>query len=303
MTRRPIAVLLVVTHLTLAFSGCVSVRATGSHPSAEPGGGVSVQVFANDDAHRQGRPGPAGILGELQRQDGKTWVPVFRSLNPVWTVVGLPPGRYRLRFPARLDDSGNVVRLNEGSTAVAVNDGSVTEVQAVLDHVSTGLVVLGVVTVVAVAVVLAEEGHHHGLPLPPPPPPEIVDLAFHVAVDVAIVAGSSQAAPALPPAVTSHFPASGALVAARRPRIVFAMSEPLRPGDMKGGAVTVLGESSGLIPGQVSYDSEHWWVIWEPRADLGPGDTFHVTLGTDGVEALSGKNLEEPETFTFKTAR
>ena len=62
----------------------------------------------------------------MQRQDGKTWVPVFRSLNPTWTVVDLPPGSYRLRFPARLDEAGNVVRLGDNATGVAVKEGSVT---------------------------------------------------------------------------------------------------------------------------------------------------------------------------------
>ena len=303
MLRRSLAMLLVVAQLALSLSGCVSVKATGSHPAPGPGGGVAVRVFADDGARRDGRPSPAGILGELQRQDGTNWIPVFRSLDPTWTVVGLPAGGYRIRFPARLDESGNVLRLGDNTAGVTVKEGSVTEVQAVLDHVSTGLVVLGVVTVVAIAVILAKEGHDHGLPVPPPPPPWLVDVAFRVAVDVAFTAGASGADRALPLAVTSHFPAAGALVAARRPRVLFAMSQPLRPTDVKGDAVTVLGESSGLIPGQVSYDTEHWWVVWEPRADLAPGDAFHVTLGQDGVEGASGKAMEKPATFTFKTAR
>lgn len=303
MTRRAIAILLVVGQLTLTLSSCVSVKATGSHPAPGPGGGVAVQVFADDDARREGRPSPAGILGELQRNDGRNWVPVFRSLNPTWTVVDLPPGAYRLRFPARLDEAGNIVRLQDNAARVGVKDGSITEVQAVLDHVSTGLVVLGVVTVVAIAVILSKDSHGHGLPVPPPPPPGLVDVVFHVAIDVAFAAGSAESGPAVPPVVTSHFPASGALVAARRPRVLFSMSEPLRANELKGDGVTVLGESSGLIPGQVSYDPEHWWVIWEPQTDLVPGDTFHVTLGQDGVEGTSGKALEKAVSFTFKTAR
>jgi hypothetical protein len=294
--------LLVIGQLTLTLSGCVSVTETGSHPASGAGGGVSVKVFADDGARRDGRPSPPGILGELERQDAKNWAPVFRSLNPTWTVVDLPPGSYRLRFPARLDEAGNVVRLGDKVTDVTVKEGSVTEVQAVLDHVSTGLVVAGVVTVVAIAAILAKEGHH-GLPVPPPPPPGLADVVFHVSIGVTFVAGSSEAGPALPPVVTSHFPTSAALVAARRPRVLFSMSEPLRPTEVKGDGVTVLGEASGLVPGQVSYDPEHWWVVWEPRTDLAPGDTFHVTLGQDGVEGVSGKEMEKAESFTFKTAR
>ncbi|MGD1147535.1 MAG: Ig-like domain-containing protein [Thermoanaerobaculaceae bacterium] len=302
MIRRSLAMLLVIGQLTLTLSGCVSVTETGSHPASGAGGGVSVKVFADDGARRDGRPSPPGILGELERQDAKNWAPVFRSLNPTWTVVDLPPGSYRLRFPARLDEAGNVVRLGDKVTDVTVKEGSVTEVQAVLDHVSTGLVVAGVVTVVAIAAILAKEGHH-GLPVPPPPPPGLADVVFHVSIGVTFVAGSSEAGPALPPVVTSHFPTSAALVAARRPRVLFSMSEPLRPTEVKGDGVTVLGEASGLVPGQVSYDPEHWWVVWEPRTDLAPGDTFHVTLGQDGVEGVSGKEMEKAESFTFKTAR
>jgi len=303
MMRRPIAVFLVVAQLALALSGCLSVRATGSHPAPGPGGGVAVRVFADDDARREGRAAPVGVLGELQRRDGKGWVTVFRSLDPAWTVVGLPRGEYRVRFPARLDDAGNVVRLSESATGVAVDEGAVTEVQAVLSHVSAGLVVLAAVTVVAIVVILTKEGHDHGLPVPPPPPPWLADVAFNVALNIAFVAGTADAVAPPAPAVTSHFPAQGALVAARRPRVIFAMTQPMRPGDVKGDAVAVLGEASGLVPGQVSVDAEHWWVVWEPRADLLQGDTFHVTLVADRLEGASGKEMEKPATFTFKTAR
>ncbi len=302
MTRRAVAVVLVVGQLTLALQGCISVGAAGSHPLAGPGGGVAVTVFQDDSARSEKRPSPAGVLGELERQDGTAWRTVFRSLDPTWTVVGLPPGKYRVRFPARLDDSGNVVRLSDNATEVAVNEGAVTDVNAVLDHVSTGLVILAVITVVVIIYFLAKETHEHGLPVPPPPPPWLADLVFHVGVNISFSTGAGSE-PALPPVVTSHFPAQGALVAVRRPRVIYAMSEPLPPGHLKGDAVAVLGESSGLVPGQVSYDVEHWWVVWTPAADLAPGDTFHVTLARDGVEGPSGKEMESPATFTFKTAR
>ena len=225
-------------------------------------------------------------------------MPVFRSLNPAWTVAGLPPGEYRVRFPARLDESGNVVQLSDKSTTVAVRDGAVTDVRAVLDHVSTGLVVLGVVTVVAIAVILTKETHDHGLPLPPPPPPEL-----HFSINLAASSGCGGAERSLPPAVTSHFPAAGAVVAARRPRLVFSLSQALRPTSLKADGVTVLGEASGLVPGQVSYDAEHWWVVWQPTIGLAPGDTFHITLAQDAVEDLAGHELTAPVTFTLRTAR
>ncbi len=303
MPRRALAVLLAIGQLTLMLSGCMSVRTTGSRPFEGPGGGVSVQVFADDSAHRAGRPGPAGILGEVERRAGGGWVPVFRSLNPAWTVAGLPPGKYRVRFPARLDEAGNVVRLSDKGATVEVKDGAVTDVRAVLDHVSTGLVVLGVVTVVAIAVILTKESRDHGLPLPPPPPPELLNAVFYVSINLAASSGWERAARSLPPVVTSHFPAAGAVVAARRPRVVFSLSEPLRPTSLKAESVSVLGEASGLIPGQVSYDAENWWVVWQPAVGLAPGDTFHVTLAQDAVEDAAGHELTAPVTFSFRTAR
>jgi hypothetical protein len=301
--RRATAVLLVVGQLTLLLSGCLSVRTSGTRPAHGSGGGVSVQVFADDGARRAGRPSPAGILGELEHQDGGAWVPVFRSLNPTWTVAGLPSGSYRLRFPAWLDDGGNVVRLSDDATPVVVHDGAITDVSAVLSHVSTGLIVLAAVTIVAIVVILTKESHDHGLPLPPPPPPALVDAVFYVAINIPIAPGVATPGSTLPPAVTSHFPARDALVAARRPRVLFEMSEPLLPGELSAGAVTVLGEASGLVPGQVSYDGAHWWVVWQPAQDLAPGDTFHVTLAKDGVEDAGRRELAGPVTFTFKTAR
>ncbi len=303
MPRRALAALLAIGQIVLMLSGCMSVQATGTRPLQGPGGGVSVQVFADDSAGRAGRPGPDGILGEVDRRSGRGWVPVFRSLSPAWTVAGLPPGQYRVRFPARLDESGNVVRLSDKSTTVEVREGAVTDVRAVLDHVSTGLVVLGVVTVVAIAVILTKETHDRGLPLPPPPPPELLNAVFYVSINLAASSGWEGAERSLPPAVTSHFPAAGAVVAARRPRLVFSLSEPLRPTALKADGVNVLGEASGLVPGQVSYDAENWWVVWQPTVGLAPGDTFHVTLAEDAVEDAAGHELTAPVTFTFRTAR
>jgi hypothetical protein len=298
MMKRTIALLLVIGQLTLALAGCLSVQTTTTRPAEGPGGGVAVQVFADDSARRAGKPSPSGIMGELDRKEGANWVPVFRSLNPAWTVAGLPPGPYRVRFPARLDEAGNVVRLEGTATEVKVAEGKITDVKAVLDHVDTALIVAGVVA----AVLIAKYVHDHGLPDPPPPPPGLLDVLY-VSIDIMTGPGWTGVADRLPPTVTSHFPSTNALVAARRPRVIFSFSEPLRPQDVKPDGVTVLGETSGLVPGQVSYDAQNWWVIWQPQADLAPGDTFHVTLARDAVEDLAGNEPESPTTFTFKTAR
>jgi len=50
-----------------------------------------------------------------------------------------------------------------------------------------------------------------------------------------------------------------------------AMAKELYPDlfkDVDPEAVFVEGESSGRIPGRVSYDPSHWWIVWEPLDDL-----------------------------------
>jgi len=53
----------------------------------------------------------------------------------------------------------------------------------------------------------------------------------------------------------------------------------------------------------VSYDPQHWWVVWEPGQDLPGGDTFHVTLAADALQDLAGNELTQPVSFSFSTAR
>ena len=49
--------------------------------------------------------------------------------------MGLEPGRYRVRFPARLDDAGNAVANAERPRGIRVRAGKVTEVEATLGYV------------------------------------------------------------------------------------------------------------------------------------------------------------------------
>jgi len=289
--------------LSLTLSGCVSVKATTSRSTDGRGGGVAVQVFADDAARRAGRVGPAGLVGELERQEGRDWKPVFRSLNPSWAVAGLPPGTYRVSFPARLGEAGDVERFASPTRKVLkVRDGTMTDVHVTLQHVSPALVAAGVVTVVAAAVLISKFLGEHDLPEPPLPPPELVELAFHVSLDLAVQAAWSSGGDRVAPFVTSHFPASGALVAARRPRIVFCLSEPLAGRTLDPGGVTVLGERSGLAAGTAHYDPANWWVVWTPAQDLPAGDRFHVTLAGDAVEDLAGNEPGKPTSFWFRTA-
>lgn len=301
--RRSLAVLLAVAQVVLALSGCVSVKTTATRPSEGPGGGVAVKVFSDDSTRRGNQVGPMGIVGELQRQEGKAWRTVFRSLNPSWVVVGLPPGTYRVSFPARLTDAGDVERMEKPvRETLRVQQGKMTDVQVTLSHISPALVVIAVVTVVVAAVLISDYLSDHDLPEPPLPSPELLDVAFHITMDVAIAASWSEGGDHSAPTVTSHFPASGALVAARRPRVLFCLSEPVQATEVEAQGISVLGEESGLIQGVVSYDTSNWWVVWTPSQDLPAGDTFHVTLAGDAVEDQAGNEPSKPSSFAFKTA-
>lgn len=313
MSRSPLARPFALLLTALLLNACLSVQ-TRHRPITDVGGvtdglgGIALQVFADDDAQEAGTPGPRGLFIELERKEGKRFTPVFRSLEPAWSVMGLPPGEYRLRFPARLDEAGNAVTLDEEPRTVKVKAGEVTEVDTVLEHVDEGLIVAGVIAAVALAVFLDA----HDLPTPPippiPPPPHVVDAIFWVSLDVATApvygppGGWVAAGPARTPVVTSHFPSDGAEVTADRVRITFALSAPLDGHTLRDDGITVLGETSGLLPGHTSYDGERWWLVWEGDDDLPRGETFHITLAEDAVEDLAGNELAAPVSFRFETA-
>jgi hypothetical protein len=302
---RPIRALALVL-AALLLASCFSTQAVGRRTGAGRGGGVAVQVFSDDDAREAGLALSSSIVGELERLEGGAWVPVFRSLDSRWTVLGLKPGKYRVRFPARLDDSGNEVALETRPKVVRVREDQVTEVETVVEHVPPALVAAGVATAVVAAVLLWDWLDEHDLPTPPlpHPSPELVEAVFHVAVQVAIASeGPAAVAGGAPPFVTSHFPEDGDWVAARRVRVTFAMSEPLSPRDVDPEAVIVEGESSGPIPGRVSYDPSHWWIVWEPLDDLPRDEVFEVTLAPGSIEDLTGMELDSPASFEFRTTR
>lgn len=296
---------------TLLLSSCLSVR-THRRPLAERDGatgGVALRVFADDGTRRLDVPGPRGLYVELERREaGDRFTPVFRSLEPVWSVMGLAPGEYRLRFPARLDEEGHAVRLEERPRRVRVRAGEVAEVEAVLDHVNKGLVVAGVVTAVVAAVLLEDWLDDHDLPLPPlphPPAPELAEAVFYLTLDASSAAHEPwhAAGTASPPVVTSHFPPAGAWVAARRVRVTLALSEPLAEGRLRADGITVLAEQAGPLSGTASYDGDRWWVVWESEEDLPRDDVIHVTLAADAVTDLRGQGLAAPVSFEFRTTQ
>ena len=185
MRRSPLTRQLALALAALLVTSCLAVQ-TRHRPITDVGGvadghgGIALKVFADDDARKAGTPGPRGLFIELERREGNHRRPVFRSLEPAWSVMGLPPGDYLLRFPARLDEEGKAVRLDEKPRLVKVQAGEVTEVDTVLEHVDMGLVVAGVIAVVALAVFLDA----HDLPVPPlppvPAPPGLFDAVFWI---------------------------------------------------------------------------------------------------------------------------
>lgn len=296
--RRLVALLLVAA----LAAACVSVHPTGSRKIGGTTGGISVRVYADDAGRRAARLAPSRIMAEVdRRRSDRSWEPIFRSLAASWTVAGLPPGEYRVRFPAMLDETGNVVRLRESSQSVRVRAGEIVQVETTLSHVSGVLVAAGVVTAVVAAVLLHDWLDDHDLPLPPLPPPDVVEAFTYVTLDLAFDGGGEWRVQDRAPAVTSHFPAEGDLVAARRLRVVFALSEPLGERTVAPDAVVVLGEESGFVAGHSTYDPEHWWVVWNPDGELPRGQTLHVTLAADAVESVAGRELPFASSFSFRT--
>jgi hypothetical protein len=289
--------------IPLLLAGCVSTRTAGHRDIDGEVGGVQVTVFADDDDREAGVVGPRFVQGDLERREGGRWVPVFKALSPTWTVVDLPPGKYRVRFSARLDEQGNAVALEDEGRVFRVREGEVTEVETTIEHFPTGLVVAGIVTAVVAAVILDELLDDLDLPTPPLPSPVLADAVFHLTIDLAAFHAEAPGRPDLGPAVTSHFPEQGALVAARTVRVVFSFSEPLNPRDVEADAITVVAEKAGLVAGAVAYDPERWWLTWDAASDLPRDDVFHVTLAADAFEDLGGNEMPAPVTFTFRTAQ
>jgi hypothetical protein len=294
----------------LLFAGCFSVETRRKSVSpaeasnAGQTGGVALRVYADDELRKAGRPGPRGLYVELERRDGKVWEPVFRSLEPAWSVLGLPPGDYRLQFPSRLDERGEPVALDESPRKIRVRAGEVTEVDAILEHVDKGLIVAGVVAAVVATVLLHDWLDDVDIPLPPIPPPPVVDAIFWITLDLATMpdgvwsaAGSGQ-----PPVVTSHFPPDDALVAARWVKVTFSFSEPLDETLAGDGCIEVEGRESGPLSGATSYDAERWWLTWSADEDLPRDERFVVTLRGDCVVDRRGLALPDDESFSFRTS-
>lgn len=294
---------LISTLVALSTLACTSIRTVDSAPFDGEGGALQVRVFADDDAREAGSVLPASLVGELERRAGRgDWVPVFRSLEPSWTVAGLQPGRYRVIFSERLDESGEVEGLARPvSKEVEVVEGEVARVEVVLDHVSPAMITAGAVGIVVAAVLLHELLDDLDLPTPPAPPAWAVETAFWVTLDLA-AAPDPWVERTRGPQVTSTFPEPGDLVAAARPRLVFSLSEPLDPSTVGADAVRVRTAEGEPLAGRVEYDAKRWWLLWEPVEDLPRGARIEATLAA-GLAGRHGEPLALPAALQFDTAR
>lgn len=286
------------------LAGCATARVAGRHPApAGPGGGIHLTVFADDDARKARRVLDGSLSGVLERREAKSWTPVFRSLDPSWTVAGLAPGRYRVRFDDRLDPTGHAKGLERPvSQAVDVREGEIVEVEVILDHVSPAMVAAGAAAVVVAAVLLHDWLDDADLPLPPPPPAWLVDTVFWVTLDVA-TDPSTWVPRVRAPQVTSHFPHADDLVAAPRVRVVFALSEPIDPASLAPDGVIVETADGTPLPGRVGWDADRWWVTWTPTEDLPRAETLTATLAAEGLRNPDGDLLAASASFRFRTAR
>ncbi|MFN7941140.1 MAG: Ig-like domain-containing protein [Thermoanaerobaculia bacterium] len=298
----PLRSLVALALVPLTLLACASARTTGATPIAGDLGGVRVRVFADDDARRDGALLPGAIGGALERREKGRWLPVFRSLDPTWTVAGLVPGSYRVRFASRLSDDGREQPLPRAVTeAVTVRAGQMSEVEVILDHVSPAMVAAGAAAVVVAAVLLHHWLDDLDLPRPPLPPHWLVDTVFYVTLDLSTEVPTWHPVERAP-RVTSHFPRQGDVVVTRRLRVVFALSEPA-VGELGPDAIVVRTADGRVVPGRVAYERSQWWVVWEPEEDLPRGETLTATLAAGAVTDDSGEPLRRESTVTFRTAR
>jgi len=288
--------------LGLASVACASLHTVGSTPFEGEGGAVRVRVFADDDAREAGRVLPTRIVGELERREADGgWRPVFRSLEPSWTVAGLLPGRYRVSFDARLDGEGAVEALERSvKKEVRVVEGEAAQVELVLDHVSPAMIAAGAAGIVVAAVLLHELLDDLDLPPPPAPPAWALETAFWVTLDLAS-APEPWVERARGPQVTSMFPAEGERVEATRPRVVLSLSEPLDPRTIGPDSVWVTTSTGDSIAGSVSYDARHWWLVWEPEEDLPRGETLTVSVEPE-LRGVEGEPFAGLAGYSFVTA-
>jgi hypothetical protein len=299
-------------------AGCLSTKVRVRAGEAGGGAGVLVQVFADEEAAKERRTGATVTLVELFRLEEEKEVFLQRSLAGAWGVDELPPGSYRLRVVAVVDEAGNIRETHAGDreTDFRLREGQTAEVKIILKKTPTGLIVAASVTVivlvVALAILLREHDITPALPaLPPLPPPALLPgpLPAGVRVQPIVAAPDLWIVPAgdwspperrAPPRVTSFLPAPGTSVSGRRPTPTVTFSQPLDEEHVPRDAILMLGSLSGLLPGKAVV--RRGLLRFEPGRDLLPGEIVTVTVRAAGVANPDGRHLEADFSWSFRMA-
>lgn len=309
---RRLALPLTAVLLLFSFAGCLSTKVSVRSDGTTDGAGVLVRVYADADAAKAQRTEQSGTLVELfslDKQGNETFLQ--RSMAGEWGVSQLPPGKYRLRVVAVLDESGNIreTRSGDRETNFSVKAGQTAEVKIILKKTPTGLIVAASVTVVvlvvALAVILGKNDIHPPLPgevfahLPPPP------LLPHVIIApdiwVGPVAGPVTRERTAAPRVTSVYPEPAAVVAVRRVMPAVTMSQPLDESKIGPGTIVMLGSKSGMVPGTTTV--HRGLLRFEPARDLLPAETVTVTVRASGVANPEGIWLASDFSWSFQIAQ
>lgn len=295
---RPVARLLLVALAPLALDGCVSIGVSRTALDSPPGasaplaGALAVSVFERAGDRDAGRVASFPVLSELSRLTDLGEEGVGRSMAPAWSLLDLPPGKYRLRVTRRLTAEGDIEALeNPGDKTFEVSAGEKTTVSIVLKKVPVFWIVVAALTVVAL-VILAIAGSRHGH-LPPPPPLPLPP------VFVVIPLGGHDEAGMPAPAAADVFPAKGSMVSARRVTVTFLLSAPLAPDGVGENAVLALGSKSGEIAGAVSYLPRDGLLRFSPWRDFAPGETVTVTLDLSKLRGAGGQEGSGKVSTTF----
>jgi hypothetical protein len=280
--------------------------------------GVLVTVFADADAAKAGRANANGTLIEIFRLEGGKEVFLQRSLAGEWGLDGLPPGKYRVRVVAVLDDGGNIreVRSGDQETDLKLKPGQTAEVKVILKKTPTGLIVAATITVIVVVVALAILMHERDIPIPPPPPVDLLlppaPLLHPVVMASELVIWPVPVGPPPgpgdapryefpPPRVTSVFPTPGSVTASRRVTPTATISQPLDLRHLRPDNILAIGSLSGMITG-VTREVDGL-LRFEPDRDLVPGEMVTITIRAGGVVNEAGRRMTEDFSWSFRVAR
>ncbi|MDF1661658.1 MAG: Calx-beta domain-containing protein, partial [Planctomycetota bacterium] len=101
------------------------------------------------------------------------------------------------------------------------------------------------------------------------------------------------------PKVIEHFPLPGSTNAFSNSKIFIRVNEELDPSTVTSSNVTVRN-STGTIPGAISYNSASQSIVFTPTTILPTNSTITINTTTN-VQDLAGNPLQTSDNFTFTT--